>query len=269
MMKGKLFLLSIGAMFLAACDYIAPSEQLIEVDDIVVPPAPTVVMRKALLEDFTGQKCSNCPTAIEVIEELQKAYGDRLIAVGIHSGPLGFKGTATRVGLATDLGDTYFNRWNLDFQPVGLINRGSAINYPEWMGKVREVLNQEAGTSLELSAQLSADELVITAKATRLAADAYAGKLQLWVVEDSIVAQQVMPDGKPQLDFVHNHVFRTAVNGTWGEEVALAASEERTWNYTCPVDAAWNRQHLSIVAFLYNEAGVEQVEKASILFTIN
>ena len=265
-MKGKIFLLSICSMFLAACDYIAPSEQLIEVEDIVAPPtpSPTSTTRKVLLEDFTGQKCSNCPTAIEVIEELQEAYGDRLVAVGIHGGPLGFKGNASRVGLATDLGETYFSHWNLEFQPVGLINRGGTINYPEWMGAVREALNQEAGTRLELSVQLSSDDLVITVNATRLAPEAYAGKLQLWVVEDSIVAQQVMPDGKPQLDFVHNHVLRTAVNGTWGDEVTLDASEERTWNYTCSVDAAWNRQHLSIVAFLYNDTGVEQVEKAHV-----
>ena len=74
---------------------------------IYVKPAPAA--RCVLLEDFTGQRCLNCPTATNIVAQLQEAYGDSVfIAVAIHGGPLGFKGNDKLVGLATDVGDEYF-----------------------------------------------------------------------------------------------------------------------------------------------------------------
>ena len=66
---------------------------------------PADAARKVLIEDFTGQKCVNCPKATDEIHVLQETYGeDNIIAVGIHSGPLGFAGNKTIVGLLTYLG---------------------------------------------------------------------------------------------------------------------------------------------------------------------
>ena len=109
----------IAAMFMAACSNVDEADRL-----IYVKPAPAA--RCVLLEDFTGQRCVNCPRGTEVIEQLQAEYGDSVfIAVGIHSGPLGFKGNARLTGLATTIGDEYYNHWNLEYQPVGLVDRRS------------------------------------------------------------------------------------------------------------------------------------------------
>ena len=83
---------------LTGCDYIAEDERLIY-------EKPEPAQRVVLLEDFTGQRCSNCPTATAVIEQLHEAYGEALVAVGIHCGPLAFAGNAKVVGLKTDIGD--------------------------------------------------------------------------------------------------------------------------------------------------------------------
>ena len=259
-MKRKIFLLFLWPMFLVSCDPIAADEQLIEVPAKEL--SPTSTPRNILLEDFTGQKCPNCPTGTDVIEQLHEAYGSRLIPVGIHGGPLGVKGTATVVGLATDLGDTYYDHWHLEYQPVGLINRGAATNYPDWISAVRHESERESGTSLEVLANVTADAIEITITARRLAADAYQGQLQVWVLEDSIVARQIMPDGSVNLDYIHNHVLRTAVNGTWGEDFSLAADEKRTLQFSQPLASSWSAAHLSVVAFLYNDRGVEQVERS-------
>lgn len=246
--------------FLAACDYVAEGDQLIEV---ALPEPPGSVTKKVLLEDFTGQRCVNCPKGTEVIEQLQQAYGDRVIAVGIHSGPLGFKGNATTVGLATDLGDTYYNHWNLEYQPVGLIDRGTATNYTDWITSVRQQLNQQATTRIEVQAAVNGSNIEITVQEEQQDA-AFSGKLQIWVLEDGITALQLMPDGSSNRNYVHNHVLRTAVNGTWGEELTLAKGESRTQNYVQPLDASWNKTQLSIVAFVYNDSGVMQAEKVKV-----
>ena len=89
----SLFNCYIAAMLLAACSYIEEDERLIYVK-------PAEVKRHVLLEDFTGQRCINCPKASDEIKALQEQYGEEnVIAVGIHSGPLGFHSTDKYVGL--------------------------------------------------------------------------------------------------------------------------------------------------------------------------
>ena len=124
-MRKAIYIIGI-ALLMAACSHIAEDEQLIEV---AVDDMPTnEIMRNVLLEDFTGQKCANCPKGTEIIEQLTDSLGDALVAVGIHCGPLGVHPTAKAIGLATDLGDAYYNYWKLEFQPVGLVNRHGAVN---------------------------------------------------------------------------------------------------------------------------------------------
>ena len=53
-------------------------------------------------------------------------------------------------------------------------------------------------------------------------------------------------------------MLRAAVNGAWGEAVTFDANESKTQTYQQAVDATWNPSHLSIVAFVYNDNGVEQ-----------
>ena len=97
--------LSLILFLLTACSYIEEGDRLIYVK-------PESARRVVLLEDFTGQRCVNCPKGTEVIEQLLQTYGDSaVIAVGIHGGPLGFAGNAKYDGLATESGDKYFTYW--------------------------------------------------------------------------------------------------------------------------------------------------------------
>ena len=214
-MKTKIFLCSLISLFTMACDHIDENDRLIYVE-------PEPLQRTVLLEDFTGQKCVNCPRGTKVIEQLQEAYGEGIIAVGIHSGPLGFKGNATTLGLATDLGDEYYNHWQLEYQPVGLINRHGAVNYTDWMTKVREEMTKTSTIDIGLDALLSGNQITITVSEWSIGA--YDGKLQIWVLEDSITATQTRHDPIDDdnvtindKNYVHNHVLRCAVNGAWGE----------------------------------------------------
>ncbi len=259
------------AFLFGACDHIAEDEQLITVENALPPTPeddpedmPTATARYVLLEDFTGQKCVNCPKGTEVIEQLAEAYGERVIAVGIHGGDLGFKGNATMKGLATDLGDEYYDYWKLEYQPVGLIDRGEPTNYTDWTTAVYNELGFVSEIKMELEVRLQENAIDIKVSETALGG-AYSGKVQVWVLEDGIVAQQKMPDGSLNKEYIHNHVLRTAVNGTWGEDVAIGRQETKTQTYTQAVDADWNTANLSIVAFVYNGDGVEQAVKAKVV----
>ena len=258
-----------AALGLAACDEVAEGDRLIYVQ-------PPQVGRAVLIEDFTGQRCVNCPKATDLIHDLQQEYGDSaVIAVGIHSGPFGKNALGTQLlSLATETGNEYFDYWKVDAQPKGVVNRQGTSDYTDWNRIVYEALQDTATLSLALTAAYDAatDRLTATVRArgTRGTTD---GRLQLWIVEDSITDVQLMPDGSTNRTYVHNHVFRTAVNGTWGTafridegETAFLHEGEPTdaATFAIAMDATWVPQHVSVVAFVYGDGGVAQVTRAAL-----
>lgn len=267
----KILYLLVFVSLMAACSHIDEADRLIYVaPDQTDECPPNSALRNVLLEDFTGQLCVNCPRGTKVIEQLQEAYADRLIAVGIHGGPLGFKGNAAAVGLATDLGDTYYDHWQLEYQPVGLIDRHGAVNYTDWITAVREELAKPSKIKMQAEATVNSAAVSVNIKAECLDGT-YNGMLQVWLLEDGITATQkrhdpIDDDNTTITDknYVHNHVLRTSVNGTWGEALSVTVDEPAIRTYQVPLDAAWVNTNLSIVAFVYNDNGVEQAIKTTI-----
>lgn len=249
------------AMAAASCSNIDEGDRLIYVK-------PAEVGRAILIEDFTGQKCINCPTGTEIINSIVETYGeDNVIAVGIHSGPLGFAGNSKTVGLMTDTGNEYYTRWDKENkmgQPWVIFNRKTSpdSHYNNWAAMVGTIISEKANLSVKIANAYDAATRTLT---TTVGADGVNGtvngKLQVWIVEDGVKALQMMPDGKSNKEYIHNHVFRAAVNGTWGEDVTVKEGETTTKQYSYVLPEAWNADNIAIVAFVYNDGGVENVAK--------
>lgn len=249
------------AMAAASCSNIDEEDRLIYVK-------PAEVGRAILIEDFTGQRCINCPTGTEIINGIVDTYGeDNVIAVGIHSGPLGFAGNAKTVGLMTDTGNEYYTRWDKENkmgQPWVIFNRKTSpdSHYNNWAAMVGTIISEKANLSVKIANAYDAATRTLT---TTVGADGVNGtvngKLQVWIVEDGVKALQMMPDGKSNKEYIHNHVFRAAVNGTWGEDVTVKEGETTTMKYSYKLPEAWNADNIAVVAFVYNDNGVENVAK--------
>lgn len=249
------------AMAAASCSNIDEGDRLIYVK-------PAEVGRAILIEDFTGQRCINCPTGTEIINGIVDTYGeDNVIAVGIHSGPLGFAGNSKTVGLMTDTGNEYYTRWDKENkmgQPWVIFNRKTSpdSHYNNWAAMVSTIISEKANLSVKIANAYDAATRTLT---TTVGADGVNGtvngKLQVWIVEDGVKALQMMPDGKSNKEYIHNHVFRAAVNGTWGEDVTVKEGETTTKQYSYVLPEAWNADNIAVVAFVYNDGGVENVAK--------
>ncbi len=240
-------------LLLWGCSQIDESERFVYVK-------PAAVKRTVLIEEFTGQRCVNCPDAALEVENLQAQYGEEnIIAVGIHSGPLAVFSSGEVVGLRTELGDAYYNHYDVEMEPTAMINRRSGVvRRDKWASMIYSELQAE--TTLQLSVdcnQISTAQINVAVEA--VVAEAVRGKLQLWLTEDSIIAPQMMPDGTMNPRYIHRHVLRSAINGTWGEEVDWKSGDLPVLTYTFPIDSQWNREHLFIVAFVYTDHGVQQV----------
>ena len=271
-MKKWLMMMISAVALLTACSEIDDSERLIYVDSPKEDGTGPAVYRAALIEDFTAQYCVNCPNAADEIEQLVKEFGeDKVIAVGIHGGPLahkGGKGSNERMPLCTEMGDGLYDYWKIQAQPIGNVNRTGFATHDLWMGLVREQIRQRAKVKLDVESTYQPTSNSVNAVVTATGLNAVDMMLQVWLVEDSIVSPQMMPDGKAKVDYMHHHVFRTAANGMWGDPVALVQDEKRTAKYEIKLDKEWNPAHLSVVAFVYHAKGnpgeVEQVVKKKI-----
>ena len=252
-------LLLLFALVLGACNDIAPGDRLIEM------PA-TTAKRKVLVEEFTGQRCLNCPAAAAELARLQAQYGaDTLVVVAIHGGKLAVMPNAKTRGLATPLGNSYAEHWGVSNSlPNVLVNRQHAGPIKDaWAAKIRTAMENESAMQLKLTTAYDAAnrELQVNTSARTLAENVD-GKLQLWLIEDGIVAPQQFPKNVFKQDYVHNHVFRATLNGDWGEEISLPANGEKTFNHRLKLPNDINADKAWVVAFVYNEGGVVQVERA-------
>lgn len=255
------------AMAAASCSNIDEGDRLIYVK-------PAEVGRAVLIEDLTGQRCINCPTGTDIITGIIKTYGeDNVIAVGIHCGPLGFAGNSKRVGLKTDTGDKYYTHWangtNLG-QPSAIFNRkkgkGPIDNLNNWAAEVGLIISEKANLSVNIANAYDAKTRKLTTKVGAFGVNGtVSGKLQVWIVEDGIKAMQLMPDGSANQEYIHNHVFRAAVNGTWGEDITVKEGETTSNDYSYVLPETWNADNISVVAFVYNGNGVENVAKKHIV----
>lgn len=249
------------AMAAASCSNIDEGDRLIYVK-------PAEVGRAILIEDFTGQRCINCPTGTEIINGIVETYGeDNVIAVGIHSGPLGFAGNSKTPGLMTDTGNEYYTRWDKENkmgQPWVVFNRKTSpdSHYNNWAAMVGTIISEKANLSVKIANAYDAAKRTLTTTVGAFGTNGTVnGKLQVWIVEDGVKALQMMPDGKSNKEYIHNHVFRAAVNGTWGEDVTVKEGETTTKQYQYVLPEAWNADNIAVVAFVYNDGGVENVAK--------
>ncbi|MBR0492894.1 MAG: Omp28 family outer membrane lipoprotein [Muribaculaceae bacterium] len=258
-----IFLMWAALGLMVACDEVSVDKRLTYVE-------PPQVSRAVLIEDYTGQYCVNCPRATEEIERLIEQYGDSIvIAVAIHSGPFG-KSKGEPSPLYTEVGDMYFNTWGMSAQPIGLIDRlfgSTPFSYTDWAGGVNYEVAIEPPVSFLTDIDYDAETRDASIEVQTIGLDSalVSGKLQVWLVEDSIDSFQLMPDGSREEHYNHMHVFRASVNDPWGDALSVSHGQVAVKNYELKLDPAWVPEHCSVVTFLYDDSGVHQVAKKKLI----
>ena len=218
---------------------------------------PTV-QKYVLLEDYTGVKCVNCPAAGELALQLQEQYHHNVIVLGVHAGDLA---NYPPFNLKTPEGDAWWRQFYFQQNPTGTINRkmingGYAYDTPMWADAVAEALQEEAVVeiipSVEYNNVTRNLKVDIISEFVAELPDTYS--LTVCIMEDSIVGIQQTEEAIVN-DYVHRHVFRTTMNGAWGEDInnaAIAPGDEITKSYTKTLDAAYNADQCYIIAYVSN-----------------
>ena len=259
----KIFLFSTiaASMALVSCDNIAPDDRYIEVE---VNKSEKVV----LLEDYTGMQCVNCPEAASIIDNIHHTYGDQFIAVGLHpsSGPYQkpmpiAQGSKELLDLSSADADAYYKKYSVKAFPTAMIDRssfdGSKLldNKDKWAAYVNQQMTVSNPVDISITSTYNA-----ATRTVKLATDIKFKEavteelyLQLWVIENGIIGPQVTAKGI-NWEYEHNHVLRSAVNGTWGQSIGASFAANKhleTITTTYTLNEEWNADNCEIVGFVY------------------
>ena len=237
-----------AASMMSSCDSVSEEDRFI--------PVTLTPQRTVLIEEFTGQQCTNCPDGHAAIREILSTLGDSVIPVSIHASDLALP--ASRGGFKTEAGEEYYKQVGSPALPTAVINKQtSPLQVSDWGAQINSIIMTPTPFSVKADASLSGDGKTYNINVTFSSGDDYDGKLMVWILENDLIGRQ-LDHGTWIPDYVHNHVFRAVVTDLWGDEVALRANEQQLKTYAYDIPDDWNPDNIYIVAFLYNEAGVAQ-----------
>jgi len=274
------------AMVFSSCEKIeAPYFQYKPKDTI--PPDTTKLIKKVLLEDYTGHTCVNCAEAGLIAHDLQEIYGEQLIVMAVHAGFFAWP-VPNDPYLSDDFRCAAGNAWNTYFgveqagNPNGLVNRvpSSPGNYivavDNWDGAIHDELEKEPVARIKIENDFNeSTHRLTTTVVTEFVAD-FEGEYSLLVsiTEDSIISGQKNNDSNvgdvPLIEeYVFMHMLRGSMNGDWGEVIIEnpVIDNEIEMTYSITFDAEWVPKNCHVVAFVFAEdlKTIIQVEELAVL----
>lgn len=269
----KIIALIAATAFLAACDKIDGPYS-----EIPQNTTDTGAVRKVLIEDYTGQKCGNCPRAAEAIEAIEAIYGDKVVSMGVHVGYFAEPNSSASDRFTYDFRTEPGNYWDGVFDnanlglPNGMVNRkefdGNVVqSYTNWATAVSQIINIEPDANIKITNTYNdANRQLNTTVKTSILNDLGGNyMLCVYLTEDSIVNWQKDYQLSPNdiNNYVHRHVLRTTLNGNIGATIgagSLTKGESFTNQYSITLNPEYVSGHCAIVAFLYNASTKEVVQ---------
>lgn len=241
----------------------------------------TAKVRKVLIEDFTGQQCGNCPVAATTIQTIKGIHGEKVIAVAVHANFYAVPGAAPYTyDFRTNEGNDYDAFFQPQSFPTGMINRKGYPttthwqNVGSWADTVAALLavSPDADIHITNSYNASTRVLDVNVKTEFLKPLSGTYKLVVLLIEDSIVKpQKFYTPPKDSLTYVHRHVLRDGITGSWGDvlntaSVAAGDTIVKTYQYTLPATfpaingIAPNENQCHVVAYIYDAATYEVLQ---------
>lgn len=225
--------------------------------------------KTVLIKDFTGVRCSNCPSAATYAHTLQHQLDeDHIIILGVHAGFLAMP-IGSYPEFRTDEGTIWYN--NNATNPLFSVDHvalteGNTLYVEQIDAPVVAALAEEQTFDIQVvnryeESARSLNTLSRVTAVTGLEGDYY---VTVCLVEDNIVGMQLMPDG-PDPNYVFRNVFRGTLNGTEGSPFAqgvISENAETVYDYTIDLNADYNADNCYILTYVYNKADGKIMQSA-------
>lgn len=217
----------------------------------------------ALFEEFTTEKCVNCPSATQRIEAaLEKGYFDKVILATHHAGYytdwLTIEADREYCWFYNDGGSTYAPASMLDRTLTGMDKDFSPVFNPPQSAKLCErfdiALARPALVGVNTSLQYDKDSRQVTISVEGQRLDAFEHQCQepritVFALIDSIQAKDQTGAGE---GYYHRHVTRAVLTDVWGD--VLTWNDDNTFSntYTWIIPEEYREEKFEAVAFVSN-----------------
>lgn len=294
--KNRYVLILSILLTLASCDYIdEPLEKAgggFDDTKCTVPtfPANTNNKRNVLIEDFTGHTCVGCPGAAYEIKQLEATYGDQIIGIAMHSGFFSQPQSGTgkfETDFRSEDGNDIHDDFTPSAYPQALINRSDTVlnnggylfDKSKFLNATVRFINNTPLAKMQLITTFdNSDRTLCVFNETVLLSNLTGNfSLVIALTEDSIVDWQKnggagagSPDYPYNSDvefYVHDHVFRGNVNGTYGEQIITSngsANDTLLNNYTITLNEDWNEEKVNVISYLYNNTTKQVIQATKV-----
>lgn len=292
-MKKLILLFAAGTFLLTSCDKVEGSYPVAEnqgdyslypggdsldywnTDGPVFSANPNS-QRNVLIEDFTGHKCSTCPAAAVIANNIQDLYPTRAFVTAIHAAPSGLGGFQ-QVSLpdfsidwtnddGIDIGFHFGNLTGSQFigNPSGTVNRIPVLgqhtqNASQWQNS-SEVTMQ---TALQVNIQSAANyysatrgmflHTEIEVLDQSISDDLYT---VVYLVENESYGAQAFPSGIINFNYLHKDVMRDCVLSGWQgieltEELEVSNGKYRL-DYIFELDGQYDPENMHLLIYVRN-----------------
>lgn len=234
--------------------------------------APTTPLNKnAIVEEFTGVRCPNCPPGHVIVANMQAANPGRVFVVGYH--PTNSSYTTPRNSSDPDFRRAYLDAFYQSsyvgsrYMPGAMINRKTyagerMVSRNSWDSYAQGVMGEASPLNVGLASSYNSSTGMLTVDVEAYFTADVTDQLALFVhiMEDGLIADQ--SNGSP--NYVHKHVFREALTGQWGDDITTTTNQgdlfstQLTFDESTATDAI-NMDNAEVIAFIYNSTSGEVV----------
>lgn len=217
--------------------------------------------RRVLLEEFTTERCSNCPRVATFLHNILEDdyYKESVVAVCHHSAYftdwLTIPSDNELLWYFNDNGSTYapammFDRWTTD--PTGTSPLSTPNSQNDLKAAIDHCLRQPAFVSVNMQAKLDTQEkivkVLVQGSRSKENITVNPARITVWLVEDNILARGQAGAGS---QWTHQHTGRD-INNTWGDVVEW--EEDGSYTYECQfrVRSDYKQEDLLVAAMIYD-----------------
>lgn len=237
-----------------------------------------------LIEDFTGHRCTNCPPAADKAHAIKMANPNRVFVASIHSSPGGMGSFQMPNQYGNEYATDHTNKEGLSYgaefkdgfnflgNPQGMVNRkevgGKVFDFlGTWESRATSILN-ENNLRINLQAvynyfeETNGGYLHVEAEKKTNENENY--RLVVYVIQDSLVDWQKMPDNSDNEFYIHRDKHLGSIDHrVWGSLIFDKASKQGDKvrvDYSYKLPNGIDKGNLYFLIYAYNTETYEVMQ---------
>ena len=226
--------------------------------------------KNAILEEFTGVSCPNCPAGHQVMHQILLDHPDRAFCVAYH--PFNSSYTNPFPGdpdLRRHFGDSLYMTpycGTSRYMPSAFVQRRlwsppERLNSrTDWPGHTNTILAEPSPMNVGMATHYDEATSMLTVVVDIYYTEDFTGdhNLMVTLAENDLVTQQSGASGP----YTHKHTFREAFVGQWGDPIVTDATAGTFYTRTFTFDysaTGYIMENCELLAFVIDNASTEVI----------